>query len=161
MSKKKNSPFKNKINIVNKRARFDYEILEKYEAGIALTGTEIKSIRMGSKASIADSFCEFNDKGELFLTNMYIKEYDYGTHYNHVPTRQRKLLLHKKELRKLRQAYQTKGVTIVPLRLYINDRGLAKVEIALARGRKKYDKRQVLRERDIAREMDRERKKYI
>ncbi len=160
MSKKKNSPFKNKINIVNKRARFDYEILEKYEAGIALTGTEIKSIRMG-KASIADSFCEFNDKGELFLTNMYIKEYDYGTHYNHVPTRQRKLLLHKKELRKLRQAYQTKGVTIVPLRLYINDRGLAKVEIALARGRKKYDKRQVLRERDIAREMDRERKKYI
>ncbi len=157
---KKNSPFKNKINIVNKRARFDYEILEKYEAGIALTGTEIKSIRMG-KASIADSFCEFNDKGELFITNMYIKEYDHGTHYNHLPTRQRKLLLHKKELRKLRQAYQTKGVTIIPLRLYINNKGLAKLEIALARGRKKYDKRQLIRERDIAREMDRERKKYL
>ncbi len=157
---RKNSPFKNKINIVNKRARFDYEILEKYEAGIALTGTEIKSIRTG-KASIADSFCEFNQRGELFITNMYIKEYDHGTHYNHLPTRRRKLLLHKKELRKLRQAYQTQGVTIIPLRLYINRKGLAKLEIALARGRKKYDKRQVLRERDIAREMDRERKKYI
>ncbi len=160
MAKKKNSPFKNTVNIQNKKARFDYDILEKYEAGIQLTGTEIKAIRMG-KASIADSFCEFNDKGELFVTNMYIKEYDYGTHYNHQPKRQRKLLLHKKQLRKLRQAVQTKGNTIVPLRLYINNRGLAKMEIALARGRKKYDKRQVLRERDIARELDRERKKYI
>ncbi len=160
MAKKKQSPFKQQINIQNKKARFDYDILEKYEAGIELTGTEIKSIRMG-KASIADSFCEFNDRGELFVTNMYVKEYDHGTHYNHLPKRQRKLLLHKKQLRKLRQAVQTKGVTIVPLRLYINSRGLAKMEIALARGRKKYDKRQVLRERDIAREMDRERKKYI
>jgi len=160
MAKKKNSPFKNTVNIQNKKARFDYDILEKYEAGIQLTGTEIKAIRMG-KASIADSFCEFNDKGELFVTNMYVKEYDYGTHYNHQPKRQRKLLLHKKQLRKLRQAVQTKGNTIVPLRLYINNRGLAKMEIALARGRKKYDKRQVLRERDIARELDRERKKYI
>jgi len=160
MAKKQNSPFKNRINIQNKRARFDYDILEKYEAGMQLSGTEIKSIRMG-KASLADSYCEFNDKGELFVTNMYIKEYDHGTHYNHSPKRQRKLLLHKKQLRKLKQAVQTKGITIVPLRLYINNKGLAKMEIALARGRKKYDKRQVLRERDIARELDRERKKYI
>jgi len=160
MAKKKNATFKNRINIQNKRARFDYDILEKYEAGVQLTGTEIKSIRQG-KASLADSYCEFNDRGELFATNMYIKEYDHGGHYNHAPKRQRKLLLHKKQLRKLKQAVQAKGVTIVPLRLYINDKGLAKMEIALARGRKKYDKRQILRERDIARELDRERKKYI
>ncbi len=160
MAKKQKNLFKNNINIQNKKARFDFDILEKFEAGIQLTGTEIKSVRMG-KASIADSYCEFNDRGELFVTNMYIKEYDFGTHFNHNPKRQRKLLLHKKELRKLRQAVQTKGVTIVPLRFYINSRGLAKMEIALARGRKKYDKRQVLRERDIARELDRERKKYI
>ncbi|NPA45780.1 MAG: SsrA-binding protein SmpB [Chlorobi bacterium] len=158
--KNKQSPFKNHIDIRNKKARFDYDILEKYEAGIQLTGTEIKAIRMG-KASIAESYCEFNDRGELFVTNMYIKEYDYGTHYNHNPKRQRKLLLHKKQLRKLRQMAATKGITIIPLRLYINKKGLAKMEIAVARGRKKYDKRQVLRERDIARELDRERKKYI
>ena len=156
----KKSSFKNTINILNKKARFDYDILDKYEAGIQLTGTEIKSIRQG-KASIVDSFCEFNNKGELFVTNMYIKEYDHGTHYNHNPKRQRKLLLHKKQLRKLYNDYKQKGITIVPLRLYINDRGLAKMEIAVAKGRKKYDKRQVLRERDIARELDRERKKYI
>jgi len=157
---KKQSPFSNRINIQNKKARFNYDILEKYEAGIQLTGTEIKAIRMG-KASIAESFCKFNDRGELFVHNMYIKEYDYGTHYNHNPKRDRKLLLHKKQLRKLRQQVETKGITIVPLRLYINNRGLAKMEIAVARGRKLHDKRQVLRERDIARELDRERKKYI
>ena len=151
--------FKNNINIKNKRARFDYEILDKYIAGIQLVGTEIKAIREG-KASLADSFCEFNDRGELFVVNMYIHEYSHGTYYNHRPKRERKLLLNKKELRKLRREVEKNGMTIVPLRLFINEKGWAKLEIALARGRKKYDKRQLLKERDIKRQLDQIKKDY-
>jgi len=151
--------FKNNINIRNKKARFDYEIIDKYVAGIQLVGTEIKAIREG-KASLADSFCEFNDKGELFVVNMYINEYSHGTHYNHLPKRERKLLLKKQELRKLKREFDRSGVTIVPLRMFINDKGLAKMEIALARGRKKYDKRQVLKERDIKRQLEQVKRAY-
>ena len=158
MSQKKKE-FKNKINIKNKRARFDYEILDKYIAGIQLVGTEIKAIREG-KANLSDSFCEFNDRGELFVVNMYINEYSHGTHYNHQPKRERKLLLNKKELKKLRREVDKNGMTIVPLRMFITEKGWAKLEIGLARGRKRYDKRQLLKERDIKRQLDQVRKDY-
>jgi len=158
MSQKKKE-FKNTINIKNKRARFDYEILDKYIAGIQLAGTEIKAIREG-KASLADSFCEFNDSGELFVVNMYINEYSHGTHYNHLPKRERKLLLNKKELKKLQREVERNGMTIVPLRMFITDKGWAKLEIGLARGRKNYDKRHLLKERDIKRQLDQVRKDY-
>ena len=138
-------------NILNKRARFDYEILDKYNAGIVLTGTEIKSIRLG-KASIAESFCEFHNH-ELFLINATIEEYLYGTHYNHKAKSERKLLLNKKELKKLNKDSDNKGLTIVPLRLYTNEKGLAKIEIALCRGKKNYDKRETLKENDTKREI--------
>ena len=131
------------INILNKRAKFDYEILDKYSAGIVLTGTEIKSIRLG-KASITESFCEFHD-GELFVINSNIEEYLYGTHYNHKTKSERKLLLNKKELKKLNKDSENKGLTIVPLRLFTNEKGLAKLEIALCRGKKNYDKRESLK----------------
>ena len=146
------------INIVNKRAKFDYEIIDKYDAGIVLTGTEIKSIRLG-KASIAESFCEFHNN-ELFVINSNIEEYLYGTHYNHRAKSERKLLLNKKELRKLEKDSQNKGLTIVPLRLYTNEKGLAKIEIALCRGKKNYDKRETMKERDTQRDLDRIKKSY-
>jgi SsrA-binding protein len=145
-------------NILNKRARFDYEILDKYNAGIVLTGTEIKSIRLG-KASIAESFCEFHSH-ELFLINATIEEYLYGTHYNHRAKSERKLLLNKKELKKLRKDSDNKGLTIVPLRLYTNEKGLAKIEIALCRGKKNYDKRESLKEKDTKRDIDRIKKNF-
>ncbi|WP_461533509.1 SsrA-binding protein SmpB [Sinomicrobium sp.] len=148
-----------KINIQNKRARFEYELLDKYVAGIVLTGTEIKSIRL-SKASIAESFCEFNDRGELFVVNMYVEEYAHGTYYNHKPRSERKLLLNKKELRKLRKEVKNVGLTIVPLRLFINDRGLAKIEISLAKGKKLHDKRETIKDRDNKRNLDRIKKSY-
>ncbi|UYW02323.1 SsrA-binding protein SmpB [Flavobacterium agricola] len=141
------------VNILNKRAKFDYEFLEKYNAGIVLTGTEIKSIRLG-KASIAESFCEFHGL-ELFMINSHIEEYSYGTHYNHKAKSERKLLLNKRELKGLNKSLQNKGLTIVPLRLYTNEKGLAKVEIALARGKKNYDKRESIKERDTQRDLDR------
>ncbi len=149
----------NKVNIKNKRARFEYEILDKYTAGIVLTGTEIKSIRL-SKASIAESFCEFNERGELFVVNMTIEEYAYGTHYNHKPKTERKLLLQKQELRKLNKEIKNKGLTIVPLRVFLNDRGLAKIEVALAKGKKLYDKRETIKDRDNKRSLDRVKKAY-
>lgn len=149
----------NKVNIKNKRARFEFEIIDTYNAGIVLTGTEIKSIR-DSKASIAESFCEFNDKGELFVINMTIEEYLYGTYYNHKPKAERKLLLNKRELKKLQKEVNTKGMTIVPLRLYINDNGLAKIEIALAKGKKLYDKRDTIKDRDVKRDLDRIKKSF-
>jgi SsrA-binding protein len=149
----------NKVNIKNKRARFEFEIIDTYTAGIVLTGTEIKSIR-DSKASIAESFCEFNDKGELFTINMTIEEYLYGTYYNHKPKAERKLLLNKRELKKLQKEVNTKGMTIVPLRLYINDNGLAKIEIALAKGKKLYDKRDTIKDRDVKRDLDRIKKSF-
>jgi SsrA-binding protein len=122
------------VNIQNKRARFEFELLDEYTAGIVLTGTEIKSLR-NSKASIAESFCEFNEKGELFTVNMNIDEYAFGTRYNHRPKAQRKLLLQKRELKKLHKEVKNSGLTIVPLRLFINDKGFAKLKIALARGK--------------------------
>jgi SsrA-binding protein len=146
------------INILNKRAKFDYEILDKYSAGIVLTGTEIKSIRLG-KASITESFCEFHE-GELFVINSNIEEYLYGTHYNHKTKSERKLLLNKKELKKLNKDSENKGLTIVPLRLFTNDKGLAKLEIALCRGKKNYDKRESLKEQDTKRDLDRIKKAF-
>ena len=147
------------INIQNKKARFQYEILDKYTAGIVLTGTEIKSIR-SSKASIAESFCEFNDKGELFVVNMTIQEYAFGNYYNHKPKATRKLLLNKKELKKLNKEVQNSGLTIIPLRLFINDKGYAKLEIALAKGKKLFDKRETIKDRDNKRNLDRIKKIY-
>lgn len=141
------------INIKNKRATFDYELLETYTAGISLTGTEIKSIRLG-KASLVDTFCIF-EKDELWVRNMYISEYFYGSYNNHAARRDRKLLLNRKELRKIQRMVKETGYTIVPTRIFLNDRGLAKVNIAIARGKKMYDKRQSLREKDDKRMMDR------
>ena len=147
------------INIQNKKARFNYEILDKYTAGIVLTGTEIKSIRT-SKASIAESFCEFNDREELFIINMTIEEYLYGTYYNHKPKAERKLLLNRKELKKLKKEVSTKGLTIVPLKLFINDNGFAKLDIALAKGKKVHDKRETIKDRDNKRNLDRIKKNF-
>ncbi|MEG0948107.1 MAG: SsrA-binding protein [Bacteroidales bacterium] len=141
------------INIRNKRATFDYEIIDTYRAGIVLTGTEIKSIRLG-KASLVDSYCYFAN-GELWVKNMYIAEYFYGTYNNHAARRERKLLLQKKELTKLQRLVKESGYTIIPSKLYINEKGLAKVTIALGKGKKSYDKRQSLREKDDKRQMDR------
>jgi SsrA-binding protein len=150
---------KNTVNIKNKKAKFEYEILDKYTAGIVLTGTEIKSIR-DSKASIAESFCEFNEQGELFVINMTIQEYVYGNHYNHAPKAERKLLLNKRELKKLEKEVRNVGLTIVPLRLFINEKGLAKLEIALAKGKKLYDKRDTIKDRDNKRNLDRIKKNF-
>ncbi|MAC92710.1 MAG: SsrA-binding protein [Flavobacteriaceae bacterium] len=147
------------IQIKNKKARFEYELLEEFTAGIVLTGTEIKSIR-NSKASIAESFCEFNKQGELFTINMHIEEYAYGTRFNHLPKAQRKLLLNKKELKKLHREVQNTGLTIVPLQLYINEKGFAKLRIALARGKKLYDKRETIKDRDNKRDLDRIKKSF-
>lgn len=144
------------INIKNKKAFFDYEILENFFAGIQLVGTEIKSIR-GGKASLIDSYCVF-ERNELYIRNMNISEYELGTCNNHVAKRDRKLLLTRKELAKLQKKVKEGGVTIVPLKLFINDRGLAKLEISLAKGKKTYDKRETLKLKDDAREMDRARK---
>lgn len=146
------------VNILNKRAKFEFEFLEKYVAGIVLVGTEIKSIRMG-KASIAESFCEFSN-GELFMINSHIEEYSFGTHYNHKAKSERKLLLNKKELRSLHKSVQNKGLTIIPLRLFTNEKGLAKVEIALAKGKKLYDKREVIKERENKIQLDRLKKAF-
>jgi SsrA-binding protein len=143
-----------KINIKNKKARFEYEILDKYIAGIQLTGTEIKSIRE-SKARITESFCEFNEKGELFAINMFIEEYLYGHSYNHSPKSERKLLLNKGELKKLQKEVQNVGLTIIPLKLFLTDKGWAKLEIALCKGKKNYDKREVIKDRDSKRDIDR------
>ncbi|MFI3321961.1 MAG: SsrA-binding protein SmpB [Rikenellaceae bacterium] len=150
------SDFKN-INIRNKRATFDYEILDTYTAGIVLTGTEIKSIRL-SKASLTDCFCYFHG-GELYVKGMNISVYEWGTYNNHTPKRDRKLLLNKKELRKLERTVQDKGISIVGLKLFLNERGFAKLLIGVGKGRKNYDKREYLKEKDTKREMDRFMKK--
>ena len=144
----------NPVSIKNKRARFDYELLETFEAGLVLGGTEIKSIRQ-SKARITESFCEFNDRGELFIVNMNIEPYSHGSFYNHKPTAERKLLLQKKELKKLFKEVTKDGLTIVPLNLYINDKGWAKLSVALARGKKNYDKRETIKDRENKRNLDR------
>ena len=147
------------INILNKRARFDYEIIEKYTAGIVLTGTEIKSIRLG-KANITESFCEFNEGNELFAINMYIEEYAFGNQFNHKARSERKLLLNKRELKTLAKNVQAKGLTIVPLKLFTNEKGMAKLDIGLARGKKTYDKRESLKEQDTKRDLDRIKKSF-
>lgn len=141
------------INIKNKRATYDYAISETFTAGIVLTGTEIKSIRMG-KASLVDTFCYVNN-GEVWIKNMYIAEYFYGTYNNHSTRRDRKLLLNRKEIRSLEKNGKETGFTIVPMRLFINDRGLAKLVIGIGRGKKEYDKRQSIKEREDRRSMAR------
>ncbi len=149
----------NNINIKNKKARFEYELLDKFTAGIVLAGTEIKSIRNG-KASITESFCEFNENDELFVINMQIDEYSHAYHFNHKPKAERKLLLNKRELKKLSKEVKTTGLTIVPLSLFINERGLAKMQIALAKGKKLYDKRDTIRDRDNKRNLARIKKEF-
>lgn len=141
------------INIKNKRATFDYELIDTYTAGIVLTGTEIKSIRLG-KASLVDTYCYFVNN-ELWVKNMHISEYFYGSYNNHIARRERKLLLTKKELDKLKRGSLDPGFTLIPVRLFINEKGLAKVVVALAKGKKQYDKRQSLKEKDDKRDMAR------
>ena len=141
------------VNILNRRARFEYEILEEEEAGIVLTGTEIKALR-SSKASITEAFCQFID-GELYIINMSIEEYKLGTYYNHKTKRERKLLLHKRQLQKFEKKLKDVGNTMVPLKLYINDKGKAKILIALARGKKLFDKRDAIKDRENKRNLDR------
>ena len=152
MGKDKNR-FSNTVNINNRKARYEFELLGKYVAGMQLQGTEIKSIREG-KVNMQDSFCYFKEN-ELFVKQMHISPYTQGTHYNHVSDRERKLLLNKVELRKLNEKSKEKGLTIVPTRLFINDRGFAKLEIALGKGKKLHDKRDSLKEKDTQREIDR------
>jgi len=141
------------IIIKNKRASFDFELMDFFTAGIVLTGTEIKSIRLG-KASLSDSYCILVN-GELWAKGIQISEYFFGSYSNHVPRRDRKLLLNKKELRKLTRLTKETGFTIVPTKMFINEKGLAKLDIAVAKGKKTYDKRETLREQDDKREMDR------
>ena len=150
---KKNILKQSQVNIKNKRASFDYEFVDTFTAGIVLTGTEIKSIRAG-KASLVDTFCYVNN-GEIWVKNMYVALYDQGSYNNHVERRERKLLLNKKEIRNLQDDTKAPGFTIVPVRIFINDKGLAKMVIALARGKKESDKRQSLKEKEDKREMDR------
>ena len=143
--------FSKDINIRNKQAGFEFELLDKYIAGMVLRGTEIKSIREG-KVNLQEGYCYFNN-GELFAKGININPYAQGTHYNHEGTRERKLLLKKSELAKLESKSEEKGLTLVPLRLFVNDRGLAKLEIALGRGKKNHDKRNAIKERDVKREL--------
>ena len=145
------------INIINRKARFSYELLSKYTAGIVLTGSEIKSIRQ-SKASISESFCKFDDNGELFIINMNIEKYSNSNTDQYNPKKQRKLLLNKNELKKLLKETINSSNTIIPVKLFINEKGLAKLEISLAKGKKLYDKRDSIKDRDNKRELDRLRK---
>ncbi len=149
---------KNTINIKNRKAKFEYEFLDTYVAGIKLAGTEIKAIRMG-KAAITESFCEFQNH-ELFVINMHVEEYSHATHFNHNPKSERKLLLKKGELKKLEKEVKNTGLTIIPINLFINDRGLAKLKITLAKGKKLYDKRETLKDRDNKRSLDRIKKDF-
>ncbi len=145
------------LSIINKKAKFNYFIEDEYTAGIVLTGSEIKSIR-NKNVSISDSFCEFNENDELFISKMYIKEYQNST-YNRNSLSQRKLLLNKKELKKLKKKISDVGLTIIPLKLFINDSGLAKMKIAIAKGKKLFDKRQSLKEKEVKRDLEKSRKK--
>ncbi len=144
----------NTIRIKNKKASFEFHLLESFVAGIVLTGTEIKSIRNG-KASIKEAYCVF-EENELFVRNMHISEYSHGTYNNHEPKRDRKILLTARELKKLKSKVAEKGLTIIPTLLFINEKGLAKLEIALAKGKKMYDKRQDIKKKDMKREMERQ-----
>jgi SsrA-binding protein len=149
----KQQRFSNAINIRNRQAGFEYELLDKYTAGMVLMGTEIKSIREG-KVNLQDGYCYINN-GEFFVKGINITPYAEGTHYNHDATRERKLLLKKSEIKKLESKVEEKGYTLVPTRLFINERGIAKLEFAVARGKKLHDKRDSIKERDAKRELDR------
>lgn len=141
------------MNIENRKARFDYQFLETYTAGLVLKGTEIKSIREG-KAGLADSYCYFKND-ELYIRNFHITEYENASFYNHEPNRERKLLLNRHELSKLLRSVKDQGLTIVPIKLFISDKGFAKLNIALARGKKAFDKREDIKKRDVERELNR------
>ncbi len=153
MAKEEKQRFANNININNRKARYEYHFLDKYTAGIQLTGTEIKSIREG-KVSMQEGYC-YLKKGEMYVKQVHISPYKQGTHYNHEPDRERKLLLTKKELAKIESKTSEKGLTLVPTRLFINDRGFAKLEVALAKGKKLFDKRDDIKQKDAKRELDR------
>ena len=146
------------VKIKNRKARFEYEIIDTYTAGIVLAGTEIKAIREG-KASIAESFCEFHND-ELFVINMTVQEYSHATHFNHSPKSERKLLLNRSELKKLGKEVKNSGLTIIPLLLFTNEKGLAKMQIALCRGKKEYDKRETMKDRDSKRDLSRIKKAF-
>ncbi|MCC6571423.1 MAG: SsrA-binding protein SmpB [Chitinophagales bacterium] len=144
--------------IVNRKARFNYEFIESYKAGLVLTGTEIKSVKEG-KVNMSDSFCYFRN-GELWLKNLHISVYSNGSYANHEPLRLRKLLLQKRELRKLEGKIKEKGLTIIPYKIFFNERGIAKIQIELAKGKKAYDKRETIKERDTQKEIQRVKKAY-
>ena len=148
-----------KINIQNKKAKFEFTFIQKYTAGIVLTGSEIKSIRNG-EASINNSFCEFNDKQELFVINMQIDKYSPSSNFNHNPKASRKLLLKNNELKSLSKEIKSTGLTIIPIRLFINDKGIAKLLITLAKGKKLYDKRATIKDRENKRDLDRLKKSF-
>jgi SsrA-binding protein len=156
MAAKKKSEYA--LEIVNRRASFEYQFLELFETGLVLTGTEIKSIRKGN-ANLRDAYCFFK-KGELFVKNLFIAEYSFGNVFNHEPRRTRKLLLRRTQLRKLEKQLKERGFTIVPVRLYITERGFAKLEVALAQGKKSYDKRESIKAKDVKRDLDRIKKMY-
>lgn len=147
-----------KLNIVNKRARFEYHLIDEFVAGIKLSGTEIKSIRSG-KASIVEAYCVFSE-GEVFIRNMHIQAYENGSFYNHTPRGDRKLLLNRKEIDKIEKFMKDKGNTIVPMKMFLSDKGWAKIKIATAKGKKLYDKRSDLKDKDDKRDMDRAMKRY-
>lgn len=149
---------KSAIEITNRKAAHEYFFVNEFDAGIMLTGTEVKSIRDGN-ANMTDAYCMF-DHGELWIRNLYIAEYEYGTDANHAPRRQRKLLLKKNELRKLERGIKEKGSTIVPYRIFVNDRGFVKITVCLARGKKTFDKRETIKARESKRELDRVNKAY-
>ncbi len=146
------------IYIKNKKASFNFETIQTYTAGIMLTGTEIKSVREG-KVNVTDAFCYFN-KNELWCKGIHISEYFYGSYNNHLPDRDRKLLLNRRELNKMEEKLKDKGITVIVLSMYVNQRGLAKVDIALARGKKQFDKREDMKERDAKRDMDRAKRRF-
>lgn len=145
--------FQKQIQIQNKRASFEYFFLDTYTAGMVLTGTEIKSIRLG-KANLSDAYC-YIQEGEVFIKHLHIAKYDAGTYLNHDPIRERKLLLQKKEIKKLTSKLQDKGLTLIPVKLFISDKGLAKLVIALAKGKKLFDKRESIKAKDVARDLNR------
>lgn len=148
-----NKIFKPPVEIVNKKASHEFFLVDFLEAGIMLTGTEVKSVRAGH-VSLNDSYCFFQN-GELYVKSLYIKPYEFGSHHNHEGRRERKLLLRKRELKKLQRRVTEKGMTLIPYRIFINERGLVKLEIALSKGKKSYDKRASIKEKDLRREMDR------
>ncbi len=157
MAKDKKS--KGTVEIINRKAKYEYHFLAEFEVGISLTGTEIKSVRAG-EVNLKDAYCLFTKEGELIIKSMFIAEYKFGNQNNHETRRDRKLLLRKPELRKLQKKVKEKGFSIVPYRMYIGERGFAKMEIILGQGKKSYDKRDAIKQRDNKRELDRVKKQY-